>query len=59
MPLKFKTKIYLSLDKELLQFVDEQSKKRKISRSKYIHKLISTEHELFKKKMIDKIIEGI
>jgi hypothetical protein len=59
MSLKLKKKIYLSLDKEVLQFVDEQSEKLKLSRAKYIHKLLSKEHDLYKKKMIDKIIEGI
>lgn len=58
MSLKHKQKVYLSLDNDLLVFVDEQSAVLDISRSKYITSLLLREYEIYQKKKIDKIIEG-
>lgn len=58
MSLKFKKKIYLSLDEDLLKFVEEQVSALNTTRSIYIRKLLMIECEKHRKTMIDKIIEG-
>lgn len=58
MPLKFKKKIYLSLDENLLKFVDEQASALNTTKSSYIRKLLMEEYEVHTKRVIDKIIEG-
>ena len=58
MSLKFKKKIYLSLDEDLLKFIDEQANILNTTRSKYIRKLLNVEHYIHTKRAIDKIIEG-
>lgn len=58
MSLRFKKKIYLSLDQDLLKFVDEQASILNITRSSYIRKLLMTKYEVHTKKVIDAIIEG-
>jgi metal-responsive CopG/Arc/MetJ family transcriptional regulator len=56
--LKFKKKIYLSLDEDLLKFVDKQISALNTTRSDYIRKLLIIEYEVQTKRTIDKIIEG-
>ena len=58
MSLKFKKKIYLSLDEDLLKFVEERVNTLKTTRSIYIRKLLMIEYEKHTKTIIDKIIEG-
>jgi len=58
MSLKNKTKIYLSLESSLLNFVDEKSNSLNINRTKYISNLLLEEYERFQKEKINKIIEG-
>jgi len=58
MSLKHKQKVYLSLDNDLLDFVEEQSRILGISRSKYITSLLLREYEIYQRKRINKIIEG-
>lgn len=58
MSLKHKQKVYLSLDNDLLDFVEEQSRILDISRSKYITSLLLREYEVYQRKRINKIIEG-
>jgi len=58
MSLKYKQKVYLSLDNDLLDFVEEQSRILGISKSKYITSLLSREYEIYQRKRINKIIEG-
>ena len=58
MSLKHKQKVYLSLDNDLLDFVEEQSRILGISRSKYIASLLLREYEIYQRKRINKIIEG-
>ena len=58
MSLKHKQKVYLSLDNDLLDFVEEQSHILGISRSKYITSLLLREYEIYQRKRINKIIEG-
>jgi len=58
MSLRFKKKIYLSLDKDLLKFVEERANTLNTTRSLYIRKLLMIEYEKHTKIMIDKIIEG-
>jgi hypothetical protein len=58
MSLKFKKKIYLSLDEDLLKFVEERVNTLNTTRSIYIRKLLMIEHEKHTKTIIDKIIEG-
>lgn len=58
MSLKYKQKVYLSLDNDLLDFVEEQSRILGISRSKYITSLLLREYEIYQRKRINKIIEG-
>ena len=58
MTLVNKTKIYMSLDKSLLEFVDSQSDELNITRSKYISGLLLKEYNLRQKRKIDMVIEG-
>lgn len=58
MSLKNKQKVYLSLNNDLLEFVDDQSKKLDITKSKYITSFLLREYENYERKKIDKIIEG-
>jgi hypothetical protein len=58
MSLKHKQKVYLSLDNDLLDFVEEQSRILGISRSKYITSLLLRQYEIYQRKRINKIIEG-
>lgn len=58
MPLKFKKKIYLSLDENILKFVDEQAALSNTTRTTYIRKLLMAEYEIQTNRAIDKIIEG-
>ena len=57
MSLKHKQKVYLSLSKNLLEFVIERSDILNITKSKYITNLLSRECESYKKQKIDEIIE--
>ncbi len=59
MSLKHKQKVYLSRDNDLLEFVEEQSRIFDISKSKYITSLLLREYEVYQRKKIDKIIEGV
>ena len=58
MSLKHKQKVYLSLDNDLLDFVEEQSRILGIPKSKYITSLLLREYEIYQRKRINKIIEG-
>jgi len=58
MSLKHKQKVYLSLSNDLLEFVDEHSHTLNMTKSKYITSLLLKEYENYKRKKIDKIIEG-
>jgi len=59
MSLKHKQKVYLSLSNDLLEYVDEQSRTLNMTKSKYITNLLLKEYENYKRKKIDKIIEGV
>lgn len=59
MSLKYKTKVYFSLRDDLLEFVQEQSHILNVTKSKYITNILLKEYEKYRKKKIDKIIEGI
>lgn len=58
MSLKNRKKIYLSLDSNLLSFVEEKSNELKINRTKYISDLLHKEYSRSQKEKVDKIIEG-
>lgn len=58
MSLKHKQKVYLSLDSNLLNFVEEKSQEVNITRSKFIRNLLIKEYKHFQRKKIEKIIEG-
>ena len=58
MSLKNKTKVYLSLDQDLLCYVKERSISLGKSRARYISDLLKEDYEKHQKKKIDKIIEG-
>lgn len=58
MSLKYKTKVYFSLRDDLLEFVQEQSHILNVTKSKYITNILLKEYEKYRKKKIDKIIEG-
>ena len=59
MALKNKKKVYLSLNEDLIQFIEEKSNSLKITKSKYISTLLNKEHDFFQKKKIEQIIEGV
>lgn len=59
MSLKHKQKVYLSLSNDLLEFVEEQSRILNVTKSKYITSLLLREYEIYQRKKIDKIIEGV
>ena len=58
MSLKFKKKIYLSLDADLLNFVEQKADKLKVTKSRYIRELLIAEYKKQTKIIIDNIIEG-
>lgn len=58
MSLKFKKKIYLSLDLELLNFVEQESNRLDTTRAGYIREFLIEEYKKQTKINIDKIIEG-
>jgi hypothetical protein len=58
MSLKHKKKVYLSLNKELIEFVEEQSCKLNTTKSKFMTSLLLKEYENNQRKKIDKILEG-
>lgn len=59
MSLKHKQKVYLSLSNDLLKFVEEQSHILSVTKSKYITSLLLKECEIYQRKKINKIIEGV
>lgn len=58
MSLKNKTKVYLSLDHNLLCHVKERSMSLGINRARYISELLKEDYEKYQKEKINKIIEG-
>lgn len=58
MSLKNKKKIYLSLNEEVLQFVETESCRKNMTRSKFINEVLLREYEKHKNIKIDSIIEG-
>jgi|TARA_B110000503_G_scaffold110258_1_gene165033 hypothetical protein len=59
MSLKNKTKVYLSLDLDLLNFVQERSNTLGVKRARYISNLLQKDFDHYQKEKINKIIEGV
>jgi metal-responsive CopG/Arc/MetJ family transcriptional regulator len=59
MSLKNKTKVYLSLDLDLLNFVQERSNTLGVKRARYISDLLQKDFDHYQKEKINKIIEGV